>query len=363
MGLSLIGESGGEPEVVSVRVEEYQAVPVRDLTGGAILLNQSNPTPRFLAGVVDDPLVGAMTATGHIDFSSVSNISDEFREGTVTAVDLLLRRDYVCGDTTSTLSFELRDIPGDWDARAPVDTTISTGGVITTFSIPVSQREIELPMPQAWVEANDALLRSTSFTTEFQGLALAGTSGNAILGINSTTARLRVVSAGDTVEYVPSRALTTTTSSPSQSGGLVVRDASGQGVQVTLPDSLIEYAPAAVNGIIARVPADTLLARSLLPPDFVRPMLQGLRLVGRLRANGGEFEDFFVADALLTSGTYTWPVGSIPEEFFQEVIAGTEAELILSAPAALYTANPAILKPAESSDGPVFILTLTRAGF
>ncbi len=364
VGLGLIGESGGEPDVISVPVQTFEPAPLRDITGGAILLNQSNPTPRFLAGVVDDPLVGTTTATGYIDFGSVSGISDEFRAGPVTAVDILLRSDYVYGDTTSTVELEIHDIPGTWDARAPVDTTIATGGVVTIASVPANQRDVEISMPQSWIDANSEPLRSTSFTTDFQGIALSGVGGNAIIGFANQAARLRVVSAGDTVEYVPTRSLTTTTVSPLVSEGIIVQDASAAGILVELPDTVANLGPAGVNGVLLTIPADTLLAQSQRPPSFLRPTLAGLRLTGRVRGSDGEFVDFFVADAVLANGAYRWPIGAIPENFFYEIFAGEEVQLELSAPSALYTASPAILKGTDvASDGPAFVLTLTRAGF
>ena len=116
--------------------------------------------------------------------------------------------------------------------------------------------------------------------------------------------------------------------------------------------------------MLLTIPADTLLAQSQRPPSFLRPTLAGLRLTGRVRGSDGEFVDFFVADAVLANGAYRWPIGAIPENFFYEIFAGEEVQLELSAPSALYTASPAILKGTDvASDGPAFVLTLTRAGF
>src|SRR5690606_18327841 len=143
----------------------------------------------------------------------------------------------------------------------------------------------EISMPQSWIDANSEPLRSTSFTTDFQGIALSGVGGNAIIGFANQAARLRVVSAGDTVEYVPTRSLTTTTDSPLVSEGIIVQDASAAGILVELPDTVANLGPAGVNGVLLTIPADTLLAHSQRPPSFLRPTLAGLRLTGRVRGS------------------------------------------------------------------------------
>ena len=362
VGLGLIGESGGEPEVVSLPVESYTPEEIRDVTGGAVILTSSNTTPRFLAGHVEDPLIGTIRATGHVDFSTVSGISDEFREGTVTAAELRLSRDYVYGDTTSTLDVEVRDISGAWDARAPVDTTIATGSVVTVQAVPVAERTVVIPLPQSWIDANDAVLRSETFTTDFQGLALSATAGNAVLGFAAASARLRVVSAGDTVDYVPSRALTTTDITHADVSAPIIQDGTGEGLALTLPESLTDLGPAGVNGVSLRLPADSLLTASEKPAGFVRPVLNALRLTARMENEEGEMIDLFVADAVLSGGRYTWPVGALPESFFQDLIAGRNGELLIGASPALYTLDPVLLMPSGAADAPSLVLTLTRAG-
>ncbi|HEX7070778.1 MAG TPA: hypothetical protein VF190_08225 [Rhodothermales bacterium] len=359
VGLGLIGESGGAPEVVPFAVQSFDTLHVSDIMGGAILVgSSSNTTPRFIAGTVDDPLVGPLSAIAHVDFVRGSGISDAFEAGPITAAEIRLTRDYVYGDTTSIVQFELLEIPGDWDARAPVDTTITLGATITTQSVTASDRSVVIPLPIEWIDDHSALIRSENFNDDFKGFALRSRSGNAVMGFAATSARLRVVSAGDTVDYIPTRALTTTTLANDTENDLLVQDGTGDGLTITLPD--LGLGPAGVNAVLVRIPADTLAAPA--PPNFVRPLLGGLRLVGRILGPDDEILDSFVADALLREGEYVWPIGAVDEGFFQDVIAGARLDLSISAPPTLFTLSPVVLAPPASANPPVVVVTLTRAG-
>lgn len=364
VGLGLIGESGGEPEVVSAPIQTFEERSVRDVTGGAVIVqaNVNNPAPRVLAGVVDDPLLGVTQATAFVDFGGVGGISDEFRDGPVTSVELLLRRDYVYGDTTSTVEFEVLDMTSSWDGLAPVDTTLAPGGLATTASVLASDRNVEIPLPQAWIDANSEVLRSTTFTADFQGLALRPVSGNAVVGFNTALSALRVVAAGDTVNYVVNRVLTTTDAPDRSADSPILQDGTGRGLALQLAPDVASLGPAGVNGVVVRVPADTVASTSQTPAGFIRPLLPSLRLTIRTQNDEGEFVDAYLADALLSDGRYLWPLGALPEQLFQEMIAGEPMELHVSAPPGLFSVNPIILtSPGDPTRSPMIILTLTPA--
>ena len=363
VGLGLIGESGGEPRALSLPVASFTPRDVADVTGGGVTLGSTNPTPRVIAGAVSDPLVGDVSAVAHLDFAAVAGISDAFRSGTVTDVELRLTRNYIYGDTTSTLTFEVLDIPADWEERAPVDTTISLGAVAAVASVPAADRQVVIPLPQDWIDANSEVLRSVDFTADFDGLALRSTDGNALMGFATSTARLRVVAAGDTVDYVANRALTTTTATHAAAvQDRLVQDGVGVGVTAVMPDT-IDPSTTGINGVLVRIPVDTVLTSSQTPAGFVRPVLGALRLIGRTQETDSTFTDEFFADALLQDGEYVWPYGALPEQFFQDFIAGKKIELALSAPPTLFTTDPALLVlPGATAEPPAIVLMITRAG-
>jgi hypothetical protein len=142
---------------------------------------------------------------------------------------------------------------------------------------------------------------------------------------------------------------------------LLVQDGTGAGLTLTLPDTTGGLGPAGVNAVLVRLPADTLLTMQA-DPNFVRPVLSALRLVGRILGPDDELLDSFVADALLQDGEYVWPLGAIDEGFFQDVIAGARLDLSISAPPTLFSLSPIILSAPGASNPPVVVITLTRAG-
>ena len=288
VGLGLIGESGGEPQLESVPVEGLAAEPVSERMGGAVI-QQNLVAIRFLAGAVDDPLIGRIETRGYVDFSTTGGISDEFRNGTVTAATLRLTTSYVYGDTTSSMTLQVAQMVDEWDAADSTAADLSAGGIVTTMEIEPTANEIRIPLPQDWITANDEVLRSRDFTSEFQGFELQGIAGNTVVGFGTTTAALHVVAAGDTVAYPASRVLTTSDAQPgAELTDRLVQDGTGFGLEVQLPATVAELGPAGINGVVLRLPADTLALEQQKPAGFVRPVLRELRLTGRARDDASD---------------------------------------------------------------------------
>lgn len=364
VGLGLIGESGGEPELISLPVEDLLPTDAPEHMGGVVAHVGTNPTPRFLAGTVDDPLLGFIEAMGYVDFQLVGGISEGFRAGPVSSATLIFTPDYVYGDTTSVVSLQVSEVTDAWDAGSPVDTTIAPARVLAAVTVPPTIGTLEIPLPDEWVQENDALLRSTTFTADMQGFEVRSTAGNAVLGFGTTSARFQVVSAGDTVRYTMQRALTTTRSQPvASTNPFVMQDGLATARVLVLPDTVSAIGPAGVNGALIRLPIDTLAIHQQKPPGFVRPMLEQVWMTGRVRGNDGEMSNAFVVSATLSGGVLLWPNRSIPEGFFQDMLAGREVELRVAPANSSFTINPIFLSsPGSAERDPVVVLTLTRAG-
>ena len=100
-------------------------------------------------------------------------------------VRLRLAPTYVYGDTTSVLTYELRRMSADWSfPGASPDTTLSVGDQIFSFSFNASDTLVDVVLPSAWVAENDALLRGTTFASDFHGFQIAPVSGNAVVGFD-----------------------------------------------------------------------------------------------------------------------------------------------------------------------------------
>lgn len=358
VGLGLVGETGGEPEVVTVSLQPYAPIEVRDVTGGPVSAT-ANTTLRFFAGMVADPLIGSLDATGYVDFRTVSGISDEFRNGTVTAAELRLSRDYVYGDTTGTIEVQISEMTGTWDAVSPTDAEITAGDAITTASFAADRREVVIPLPQAWIDANSSLLRSSSFTADFGGFEIAPVEGSAVFGFSNATSRFRVIAGGDTVDYQVERSLTTTSTEllPDRDENLVW-DATTHGLTLELPPSVQELGPAGVHSARIRLPADTTITEREKPAGFVRPMLDRIRITGVVDSVAA----FTSEVSLSASGDFIFTEAHLPTRFFQNMIAGEDVSFILSAPPSRFSLDPILLVPPDpASVAPAVVITLTRA--
>ena len=172
VGVGLVGEGGGEPVVERVELAEFEDVEGTDVTGGTQLV---------LAGRVNDPLLGTLSATGHLDFDAVGGADVAgFRDTTLASATLQLVPNYAYGDTTTEVTLQLSSVPDEFNAAgATADTTLPAGEPIATFRFAPTDTLVSVPLPEAWIAANDTTLRSTRATSIFHGFQIAPAPGSA----------------------------------------------------------------------------------------------------------------------------------------------------------------------------------------
>lgn len=361
VGLGLIGEQGGNAEVEVVTPSTFESTPAEDLTGNTV---------RVLAGTVNDPLLATISATGYLDIGSRSTtISDP-----ITEASLRLVPDYLYGDTTAIFTLTLREMPEEWEATGRnADTTLVAGAELAQVTFAASDTLVVVDLPQAWVEANDAFLRDTTFFAEVHGFQLDVSGGNAVVGFDSGTSRFRTIAA-DTVDFRFGKTLTSLarTGTPAvPPNRVLLQDGVGPAVALNfdfdaaLPDG-------AVNRAILRAFADTLALGQDAPPNFVRPSIERLQLIG-IDEDGEEFLLYrasFVAEKVEFDSARLG-IGSADNfsvdrillgQMIQEAILGNPrfARLRLEVPAGLNSISALFLYDQQSGEtAPAAVLTLT----
>lgn len=353
VGLGLIGGEGGEPVTVTVPATGVSAQPLKDVTGDV---------SRVLAGAVDDPLLGGLSSNGYVDFGAALT-TDAFKNGRVSRAVLRLRRNYVYGDTTSRLTYELRRMPATWNAAgASSDTTLAVGAVITTFQLTAADTLVTVALPAAWVAEHDALLRGTTFIEDFHGFALTPVSGNAVVGFDRSRSELRAFAGTDSARYAVSRTLSTvrrTKPAALPAGRIALQDGAGPGVALRFDLAQEALRKAALNNVIVRVYADT----TLLKPTgaFARPTLKELHLYGITPEGTALALDVATRD---TSGAFTFRSRANPlRSEIQKVLMGTRTieRFELRIPASETSVNPVVLyNAAVEAKAPRTYLTITR---
>lgn len=267
VGIGLVEGGGSEPVVRVLAPSVLGEEPLNDITGSV---------PRVLAGQVNDPMLGTISAVGHLDFQRVDTIS----ASNITGVSLLLARDYVYGDTMAPMTLTVRAIDEDWNALgAKADTTLALGEAITTFTFGPLDSLVTVALPETWVRANDTTLASSMFEDIFHGLALEAMATEAVVGFDFEQSFLRVFSEQDTLDYPVTRTLSgvTRTGQPTlPAGHLLLQD--GAGPTLAFNVDLDEFADTPLNAAFVRFFADTLAVQDT-PPTFVRPMIETIQLV------------------------------------------------------------------------------------
>ena len=359
MGLGLVDQQGGDPVVVTVPPSLLINTPVPDVTG-------NNPGPqRILAGQVADPLLGAISAVGYIDFQTPATISDAFRSGPVEEATLILARDYRFGDTTSTVMLTLHDMVEEWDpTNARADTVLSFGTpVLLTATLDPDRPTATLALPPSWITAQDATLRAETFSTDFHGFALAPVSGNDVLGFSPVSTLLRVVSNGDTTFFPVSKTLTALSRSDDLQlppGRILLQDGSGPGIEISFDFEQEGLALSALNRAVLRFTADTLFLAQEAPPHVVRPLVRRFTLAG-VTASGLRLaiqEADLAADGSLTFSSQS--LNNVVQSMLLKEDIFTRFQL--SVPPGENTLNPILFhaNPGDS-DPPRAVLTITRA--
>jgi len=270
VGQGLLDAQSGETRVTSLLPETISSGDRADETGG----NAGSGAIRALAGMVDDPVVGPIQSTGFIDFVPSSQFESAFVNGTVSWAGLELNLDYRYGDTTGVVHFDLVSVPENWlSSDINADSDIPMGSVVASYEIPVSEGVVTLPLPEAWVNANDATLRSATFTDTFHGFGIVPTGGNAIVGFRFSESRLRAsAAAGDTVSYALSKVGTQTDLSGATppDNHAILQDGSPQGVFVRFPLRGEDLEESLIHRVIVQLEAVDVSGQ--YPESFSRPL-------------------------------------------------------------------------------------------
>jgi hypothetical protein len=290
VGLGLVGEEGGTPGSAVVAAASVSLGEAGEAaTGGfgnpgATVLPQAH----VLVGRVEDPLAGGAEATAYLDVRPPSTVPSGFRERTILTATLRLARTYLYGDTTSTLRLALAEVADNWSpVGAPADTGFVTGPVLTTLDVVASDTLVEIALPASWVTAREALLRSDSAASAFDGfqLRLDGPAPlpGAVLGFRTSEddevrSALRVTTSQDTVDYPVVEvftALTRTAAAAPPPDRLLLRGGLNEAVALRFDVSGLDSL--AVAGAALRVSADPTLTET---PGFRRPLPDELALFG-----------------------------------------------------------------------------------
>ncbi len=346
VGIGLVEEGGGEPVVRVLSPSLIEETPINDITGAV---------PRVLAGQVNDPMLGTITATGYIDFQSTDTVS----ASAITGATLRLVRDYVYGDTMAALTFNVYDITEDWNALGTrADTTLTLGASIQTFTFSPLDSLVTVALPESWVRDNDTTLASSAFAEVFHGFALEAMGGEAVVGFDFNRSLLRLFTDQDTLDYPVTRTLSglIRTGQPTlPEGRLLVQD--GVGPTVSFNVDFDDFDDTPLNAAFVRFFADTLVVQET-PPNFVRPLLETLQLVRVTE----EDQAFVMAEASLNDeGHYRFSDAAL-RQVLQQTFFGEELfdHFELRIPFTNNTINVMLLFDAASEEtAPEVLLTLS----
>lgn len=374
VGLGLVGSgAGGNPTLQRAPATPFAFAGDDEISGGAALV---------LAGEVDDPLLATIRAEGYVDFGEPvafgNGVVSQFRQNTLTGAYLELAYRYVYGDTTAPVAYELRSLTDEFvQAGATTDTTIAAGGVVTAFSYPLPDTLVRVPLPAAWVAANDTTLRGLAVATTFHGFKLNPTGGNAVLGYAPTGVRLYAIAGQDTVVFRGAKTITTTRrlGQPNIPDGYVLlqdgmgRQAPGDttrgwsSYRVGLDFGGLPFQKSALSRLALELIADTLVLKNT-PPGFVRPLLREVEAIGLDDKGGvifGSNGDFLLRvtgkladDATLTlAGARLTAVGQL---LLRGQTSPVQA-LLVQPPPASGTLNALLLRAPGTPEAPRFAFT------
>jgi hypothetical protein len=347
VGLDLLDDEAAAPTTAQIDLPA-EALPLGDVTGEA---------DRFLAGSVDDPVLGTIEATSFVDFGISNAAGESFRANAVDALVLRLRLDYVYGDTTSTATLALyaSDEERESTRNFRSDTTLALGDLITTFQVDPTAEEIDVPLPAAYLGAVESALRSEDFADEYNGLFLRQADGadkSAVLGFRFAEAELRAVQAGDSVAFPARRSgvatfLQRTTPATLPAGRALLQDGLGPGL--VLRPSLERFASSAIHGVRLEVEVDTTI-NALTPQGFARPRLERLDLFA-IAPSGDEL---FLGQSVRSDESFEFRSADL-RSYLQGVALGTQEydrfELRFdSFFASLNTINTVLVRQDETDD-------------
>ena len=346
VGIELVEEGSGEPVVRVLTPSVIEQDPINDITGAV---------PRVLAGQVNDPMLGTITATGYLDFQRVDSVN----ASDITGVMLRLVRDYVYGDTLAALTLTVRELTEEWNALgARADTTLPLGASVTSFTFEPLDSLVTVDLPETWVRNNDTTLVSFDFGEVFHGFALEATAAEAVVGFDFNQSFLRITTEQDTLDYPVSLTLSGVirTGQPMiPEGRLLIQDGTGPTLSFNVDFDGLDDTP--LNAAFVRFFADTLTVQET-PPNFVRPLVETLQLVRITEADAA----FVMAEASLNDdGSYRFSDATL-RQVLQQTFFGQDLydHFALRIPFTDNTISVMLLFDAASDEtAPEVLLTLS----
>ncbi len=275
VGIEIIGDRGGEPQIRALPPTQFSAEHVAEVTGN---------NERTLLGYLEDPLLGTIRSHAYLDFGAPAAAAG-FREGTVNYAALQLDRRYIVGDTTGEVTVRVYDMADEWNPQgATSDTTFARANPITSYTFSAADTLVTLELPSDWVARNDTTLRSNSFLSVFHGFYFEAESGNAVIGFSSGGSWLRAAAGTDSVSFPMAKNLTSVEHQDPvdlPADLLIVQGSGGRAVNALFALDTLRH-DFALNRAVLRVREDSVLSASNLPPGYVRPRASQLNLYARL---------------------------------------------------------------------------------
>ena len=278
VGLGLLDDAGGAPIVEEVPFSSFESKELRGVTGG---IN------RFLAGQVNDPVLGEFVSEGYIDFFS-GVLPDEFASNEIDSIFLTLTTEYVYGDTLQEVVLDVFEVMNEFgvldvtkDSLPAVDMT-----PIFQLSFVPTDTLVRAAFPQEWVSRKNADFRNEDFSDIFFGLKLAPVSGNAIVGFSSISTsgsalQSLLITSTDTfsVNYLAQKSISDferlTPPLLPENRKLVQQ---GLGPSIRVDFDLTGLEDVSLNRAALQLQVDTLSLSDT--PNFVRPAVNSVSLFG-----------------------------------------------------------------------------------
>lgn len=360
IGLGLVDVQAGEPVLVTLEPTSFETSSDADITGGflAITLLREGAN-RFLVGTTVDPALGTLTAEGRLSFVALEAASDDFRNGPVSSVVLTMDLNYVYGDTLTPITVRLSSISDEWSAAGTrADTVLNVGASIMEIELDPTADLVEIELPSAWVSANDVLLRSETFSSEFRGFHLSHVDGNAVVGVSAGSSFLSIAVPGDTLRVSVEKILTTVSRDASATPAefLLLQDGIDI-IAVELDFEIDEILNNSIHHALFRF--NTALPILDTPTGFSRPQLTNMDLVAITGSD--EFRTVLADGQVDDDGILTFQSTNLSVAMQNTVLGrGDLVRFELHAPIEDNSLDFVFFERNSGAGGPRLILTVTE---
>lgn len=276
VGLGLIGESGGDPVRMHLPSFERPYDYEPSLTSNVrTSLGYSAGAVRVLAGTVNDPLFGTIAAKGYIDVTLSSSQSSDYRNGTITSVQLELQPNYVYGDSVATTSVVISEMQEAWPSTAMTsDTTLPAGVEITRVDFSyANDTSLVVDFPEEWFSSRSAVLLSANILDEFHGFELSTTDPAAVVGFDATSGIVHIVTTTGTADLVISKIFTHLDRSGDGNipdGRAAIQDGIGQNLSFSFDFQADSIQGAGISRAVIELTVDQ-ASMDDVPENFYRP--------------------------------------------------------------------------------------------